>query len=52
MPEQENPITPARRDIMGQLVNRRITTVAASVIACVIIALNIFLLAQTAGLGA
>jgi manganese transport protein len=42
----------ARRDIMGQLVNRRITTVAASVIACVIIALNIFLLAQTAGLGA
>jgi manganese transport protein len=42
----------ARRDIMGQLVNRRITTVSASVIACVIIALNIFLLAQTAGLGA
>jgi manganese transport protein len=40
----------ARRDIMGTLVNRRITTVAASVIAGVIIALNIFLLAQTAGL--
>ena len=40
----------ARRDIMGALVNRRITTVAASVIAAVIIALNIFLLAQTAGL--
>ncbi|HEY1510294.1 MAG TPA: Nramp family divalent metal transporter, partial [Solirubrobacteraceae bacterium] len=40
----------ARRDIMGQLVNRRITTAAASVIAGVIIALNIFLLAQTAGL--
>jgi manganese transport protein len=40
----------ARRDIMGQLVNRRITTVAASVIAGVIIALNIFLLAQTAGI--
>ncbi len=38
----------ARRDIMGQLVNRRITTVAASVIAAVIIGLNIFLLAQTA----
>jgi Mn2+/Fe2+ NRAMP family transporter len=35
---------------MGTLVNRRITTVAASVIAAVIIALNIFLLAQTAGL--
>ena len=40
----------ARRDIMGQLVNRRITTAAASLIAGVIIALNIFLLAQTAGL--
>jgi len=40
----------ARRDIMGQLVNRPITTAAASLIAGVIIALNIFLLAQTAGL--
>ena len=40
----------ARRDIMGQLVNRRITTTAASVIAGVIIALNIFLLAQTLGI--
>jgi len=40
----------ARRDIMGALVNRRVTTVAASVIAAVIIGLNIFLLAQTAGL--
>jgi manganese transport protein len=39
----------ARRDIMGALVNRRITTVAASVIAAVIIGLNIFLLAQTVG---
>jgi manganese transport protein len=39
----------ARRDIMGPLVNRRITTVAACVIAAVIIALNIFLLAQTFG---
>ncbi len=38
----------ARRDIMGPLVNRRITTVAASAIAAVIIALNIFLLLQTA----
>ena len=40
----------ARREIMGALVNRTITTVAASVIAGVIIALNIFLLAQTAGI--
>jgi manganese transport protein len=40
----------ARRDIMGALVNRQITTVAASVIAAVIIGLNIFLLVQTAGL--
>jgi manganese transport protein len=40
----------ARRDIMGSLVNRRITTAAASAIAAVIIALNIFLLLQTAGL--
>jgi manganese transport protein len=40
----------ARRDIMGSLVNRRITTLAASVIAVVIIALNVFLLLQTAGL--
>jgi manganese transport protein len=40
----------AKRSIMGRLVNRRITTVAASVIAAVIVALNIFLLLQTAGL--
>jgi manganese transport protein len=40
----------ARRDIMGALVNRRLTTLAASAIAAVIIALNIFLLVQTAGL--
>ena len=40
----------ARRDIMGPLVNRRITTVAASAIAAVIVALNIFLLLQTVGL--
>ncbi len=39
----------ARRDIMGLLVNRRITTVAATAIAIVIIALNAFLLFQTAG---
>ena len=35
---------------MGGLVNRRITTVAASAIAAVIISLNMFLLAQTFGL--
>jgi manganese transport protein len=40
----------SRRDIMGTLVNRRVTTIAASGIATVIIALNIFLLLQTAGL--
>jgi manganese transport protein len=40
----------AKRSIMGPLVNRRITTVAASVIAAVIVGLNIFLLLQTAGL--
>jgi manganese transport protein len=39
----------ARRDVMGPLANRRVTTVAASVVAGVIIALNVFLLAQTAG---
>ena len=40
----------AKRSIMGPLVNRRITTVAASVVATVIVGLNIFLLLQTAGL--
>jgi manganese transport protein len=39
----------AKRRIMGPLVNRRITTVAASVVATVIVGLNIFLLLQTAG---
>src|SRR5574338_3823 len=34
----------SRRDIMGDLVNRRITTVIASVIATLILGLNIFLL--------
>jgi manganese transport protein len=41
----------SRRDLMGPLVNRRITTIAATVVAAVIIALNAFLLAQTSGLG-
>jgi manganese transport protein len=40
----------SRRDIMGSLVNRRITTIAASVIAAAIVALNVFLLGQTFGL--
>jgi manganese transport protein len=35
-----------RRDLMGNLVNHRVTTVVASVIAAVIIALNVFLLWQ------
>jgi manganese transport protein len=36
-----------RRDVMGELVNRRVTTVAASVVAAMIIALNGFLLYET-----
>jgi len=40
----------AKREVMGPLANRRVTTLAASVIAAVIVALNIFLLIQTAGL--
>ena len=40
----------SRTDIMGGLVNRRITNVAATAIAAVIISLNMFLLAQTFGL--
>jgi manganese transport protein len=40
----------AKREVMGPLVNRRITTVAAAAIAAVIICLNAFLLVQTAGL--
>jgi manganese transport protein len=36
-----------RRDIMGALVNRRVTTVVASVVAALIIALNAFLLVDT-----
>jgi manganese transport protein len=37
----------SKREIMGELVNRRVTTVAASVVAGAIIALNVFLLYQT-----
>jgi manganese transport protein len=36
----------SRRDIMGGLVNQRITTITASVVALLIIALNLFLLYQ------
>ena len=35
------------RELMGGLVNRRVTTVAASVVATVIICLNVYLLEQT-----
>ncbi|MEA2255469.1 MAG: manganese transport protein [Solirubrobacteraceae bacterium] len=38
-----------RRDVMGALVNRRLTTVVASIVAALIIALNMFLLVQTLG---
>jgi manganese transport protein len=36
-----------RREVMGVLVNRRITTIAASIAAGLIIALNVFLLVRT-----
>jgi manganese transport protein len=36
-----------RRDVMGTLVNRQVTTVVASVVAALIIALNLFLLVDT-----
>ena len=39
----------SRRELMGVLVNHRLTTVAASVVAAVICGLNVFLLAQTFG---
>jgi manganese transport protein len=40
-----------RRDVMGEHVNRRATTVVAVAIAALISALNVFLLAQAFGLG-
>jgi manganese transport protein len=40
----------SRKDVMGPLVNARGTTAAASVVAALIIALNVFLLVQTFGL--
>ena len=36
-----------RRDLMGVLVNHRITTVLVSLVAAVIIGLNVYLLVQT-----
>jgi manganese transport protein len=39
----------ARSDIMGPLVNRRVTTVAATAVTALIVTLNIFLLLQTFG---
>jgi manganese transport protein len=41
----------SRADIMGRLANARATTAAAAVVATLIVALNVFLLVQTAGLG-
>jgi manganese transport protein len=37
----------SKREVMGELVNRRTTTIAASIVAALIIALNVFLLVQT-----
>jgi manganese transport protein len=36
-----------RRDLMGELVNRQVTTIAAWIVAALIIGLNVFLLYQT-----
>lgn len=41
----------ANRDIMGVLANRKITTIVASLVAALIVALNIFLLYQTIFVG-
>jgi manganese transport protein len=40
----------SRRDLMGPLVNHRVTTVFATLVATLVSALNVFLLAQTFGL--
>jgi manganese transport protein len=40
----------AKRDVMGPLVNSRLTTGVAAAVAALIVSLNVFLLAQTAGL--
>jgi manganese transport protein len=39
-----------RKDIMGALVNRRLTTIVAAIVAALISLLNVFLLAQTFGI--
>jgi manganese transport protein len=39
----------SRRDVMGVLVNRKATVVAATIVAALISGLNIFLLAQIFG---
>ncbi|HEX5497828.1 MAG TPA: Nramp family divalent metal transporter, partial [Thermomicrobiales bacterium] len=36
-----------RRDLMGDLVNHRLTSIAAAIVATLIVALNLFLLHQT-----
>jgi manganese transport protein len=41
----------SRRDVMGALVNARTTTATAIVVAAMIVSLNLFLLAQTFGVG-
>ena len=38
-----------KREVMGALANKRITNVAAAVVATIVICLNVFLLAQTLG---
>ena len=40
----------SKREIMGVLVNRRLTVAAAVVVAALITGLNVFLLVQTFGL--
>ncbi|PIZ25044.1 MAG: divalent metal cation transporter, partial [Chloroflexi bacterium CG_4_10_14_0_8_um_filter_57_5] len=35
-----------RRDLMGVLVNKRLTTILASIVAALIVSLNIYLLVQ------
>jgi manganese transport protein len=40
----------SRRSVMGSFANRRVTTLAAALIAAVIVSLNVVLLAQTAGI--
>jgi manganese transport protein len=41
----------SKRDLMGVLVNHKVTTTVAAVVAALIVGLNFFLLAQTFGLG-